>query len=246
MIRRLLVVILLTDEVAEPHLLWDQFKTGLCNNIKHKLHHMNHYQADQEIPKDDIYDYGLWDLNRILVGMGKSLANFLPIPLPQQQWAHRIPNPLLQAEQYNVDEMATLVDEQRAIFNPDQATAFNAILESVINNQGYLFFIHATGGCGKTFLCNTIAGEVRRRGQVALCVWHHLGLLLFCWIEKEHLIHASRFLFPFMKTLWLDSSAIVTSSQFSNKPRLLFGMKFLCSTSMILMLLINVSETCLK
>ena len=100
--------------------------------------------------------------------MGKSLADFLPMPLPQQQWAHRIPNPLFQAEQYNVDEMATLVDEQRAIFNPDQAAAF--VLESVTNNQGHLFFIHAAGGCGKTFLCNTIAAVVRRRGQVALCV----------------------------------------------------------------------------
>jgi len=62
------------------------------------------------------------------------------------------------------------VDEQRAIFNPDQAAAFNAVLESVTNNQGYFFFIHAAGGCGKTFLCNTIAAEVRRRGQIALCV----------------------------------------------------------------------------
>jgi len=33
-----------------------------------------------------------------------------------------------------------------------------------------LFFIYAAGGCGKTFLCNTIAAEVRRRGQVALYV----------------------------------------------------------------------------
>jgi len=112
---RLLAVILLTDEVAEPHLLWDQFKARLCDNVKHKLHHMNLYQADQEIPKDDIYDYGLWDLNRILVGMERSLADFPLMPLPQQQWAHRIPNPLLQAKQYNVDEMATLVDKQRAI-----------------------------------------------------------------------------------------------------------------------------------
>ena len=44
------------------------------------------------------------------------------------------------------------------------------VLESVTNNQGHLFFIHAAGGCGKTFLCNTIAAEVRRRGQVVLCV----------------------------------------------------------------------------
>ena len=32
--RRLLAVILLTDEVAEPHLLWNQFKAGLCNDVK--------------------------------------------------------------------------------------------------------------------------------------------------------------------------------------------------------------------
>jgi len=66
--------------------------------------------------------------------------------------------------------MATLVDEQRAIFNPDQATAFDVVLESVTNDQGHLFFIHAASGCGKTFLYNTIAVEFRRRGQVALCM----------------------------------------------------------------------------
>ena len=102
--------------------------------------------------------------------MGRSLADFLPMSLSQQQWAHRIPNPLLQAEQYNVNEIATLVDEQRAIFNPDQVTAFDAILESITNNQDHLFFIHAASGYRKTFLYNTIAAEVRRRGQVALCV----------------------------------------------------------------------------
>ena len=78
--RRLLAVILLTDEVAEPHLLWNQFKAGLCDDIKHKLLHMKHYQADQEILENDVYNYSLWDLNRILVGMERSLANFLPMP----------------------------------------------------------------------------------------------------------------------------------------------------------------------
>ena len=78
---QLLAVILLTDKVAKPHLLQDQFKAGLCDDVKHKLYHMNHYQADQEIPEDDVYDYGLWDLNRILVEIGRSLADFLPMPL---------------------------------------------------------------------------------------------------------------------------------------------------------------------
>jgi len=56
---------------------------------------MNHYQADQEILKDNVYDYDLWDLNRILVGMERSFTDFPLMSFPQQQWAHRIPNPLL-------------------------------------------------------------------------------------------------------------------------------------------------------
>ena len=63
---------------------------------------------------------------------------------------HKIPNSLLQAEQYNIDKMATLVNEQRAIFNFDQAAAFDAVLESVTNNQGHLFFIHAASSYRKT------------------------------------------------------------------------------------------------
>ena len=131
---------------------------------------MNHYQADQEIPENNIYDYSLWDLNKMLVGIKRSLAEFLPMSLLQQEQDHRISNSLLQAEQYNTDEMATLVNKQRAIFNSKQAATFDAILESVTNNQGYLFFIYAAGGCEKTFLYNTIAAEVRRKGQVVLYV----------------------------------------------------------------------------
>jgi len=206
---------------------------------------MNHYQADQEISEDDIYDYGLWDLNRILVGMERSLVDFPPMPLPQQQWAHGIPNSLLQAEQYDIDEIATLVDEQRAIFNPDQAAAFNAILESVTNNQDHLFFIHAAGSCRKTFLYNNIAAEVRRRGQIALCVASSgIAALL---LDSRRTSHSC---FKIPLSIHEDSvtglNAIVTCSQSFNKPRLSFGMKFLCSTSMILMLLINVLKTCLK
>jgi len=83
-----LAVILLTDEVAEPYLLWDQFKAGLCDDVKHKLYHMNHYQADQKIPEDNVYDYGLWDLNRILVGVYKRTALFPPLNCITMLWSN--------------------------------------------------------------------------------------------------------------------------------------------------------------
>jgi len=44
---------------------------------------MNHYQADQKIPENDIYNYSLWDLNRILVEIERNLADFSLMPFPQ-------------------------------------------------------------------------------------------------------------------------------------------------------------------
>ena len=167
---QLLAVILLTNIVAKPYVFWNQFKTRLYDNVKYKLCHMNYYQADQKIPENNVYDYSLWNLNRMLVGIKRSLAEFLPMFLPQQEQNHRIPNSLLQTEQYDADEMATLVNKQRAIFNSEQTATFDTVLESVTNNQGYLFFIHAVGGCRKTFLYNTIGTEVRRKEQVVLYV----------------------------------------------------------------------------
>jgi len=57
--------------------------------------------------------------------------------------------------------MATLVNEQKIMFNPEQTTVFDTVLESVTNNQDYLFFIYIASSFGKTFLCNTIAIETK-------------------------------------------------------------------------------------
>jgi len=56
---------------------------GNCTHVTKLSPRISPY--NQEIPEDNVYDYGLWDLNRILVGIGRSLANFPPMPLPQQQ-----------------------------------------------------------------------------------------------------------------------------------------------------------------
>jgi len=165
--------------------------------------------------------------------MGRSLAEFPSMPLPQQEWSYRIPNPLLQAEQYDADEMATLVNEQRAIFNLEQAAAFDAVLESITNNQGHIFFIHATSGCGKTFLCNTIAAEVRRRGQVALCVaLSGIAALLLDGGRTSHLhfkipipIHENS-----LAGLKCNSYMFPVIQQ---TKVIIYGMKFLCSISML-------------
>ena len=43
-------------------------------------------------------------------------------------------------------------------------------MDSVNNNISRLFFLHSAGGCGKTFVCNTIASAVRAKGKICLSV----------------------------------------------------------------------------
>ena len=119
------------------------------------------------------------------------------------------------------------------MFNLEQAAAFDAVLKSITNNQGHIFFIHAVGGCGKTFLCNTIAAEVRRRGQVALCVaLSGIAALLLDGGRTSHL----HFKIPI--PIHEDSLAGLKCNSYmfpviQQTKVIIYGMKFLCSISML-------------
>ena len=71
---------------------------------------------------------------------------------------------------YNREELAVRVMANTTQFNNAQRGVYDAVMESVNNNNGKIFFLHSAGGCGKTFVCNTIAAAVRAQGKIALCV----------------------------------------------------------------------------
>ncbi|KAG5726379.1 hypothetical protein E4T56_gene18939 [Termitomyces sp. T112] len=93
------------------------------------------------------------------------------MPEPQQVWNVIPGNRLLQEEtDYDIEELKRRVDENKARFNGEQLGAFNEVMDPVNNNLGKMIFIHSAGGCGKTFVCNTLASAVQSNGDVALCV----------------------------------------------------------------------------
>jgi hypothetical protein len=128
--------------------LWEQFKPKICDDLRRKLEHMPHYQ-NQHFTEDQIYDYGLHLIEQILMKSGKTLTNFPPMPTvlgpsEEEPWADIAENYLL-AEQlnYNGDELREMVINNRNGFNPEQAAAFDAAMESVNNNLGKTLFIHS-------------------------------------------------------------------------------------------------------
>ena len=179
-LRSLFAIILLSCIPTSPEVLWDRHRQYICDDVRHRLERHPWFAGNDNHPvcqveEDHVYDYGLHLLNKILMKSGKALGDFPPMPLPQgldgQPW-EVIDGNFLLAEQRNYDpiEQGQLVENNLRMFNDEQRTAYNDIMDSVEHERGRLFFLHSAGGCGKTFVCNTIAAATRSQEKIALCV----------------------------------------------------------------------------
>ena len=78
-LRMLFVVILRDCNPSDPAILWQHFQDHICDDLKHALHRLNRPDATQE----EVHDYGLYLIDRLLDRSGRSLRDFPPMPLPQ-------------------------------------------------------------------------------------------------------------------------------------------------------------------
>ena len=94
------------------------------------------------------------------------------MPAIAGDWHINLPeNRLLQEQRdYNVDQLATMVTHNVQLFNNEQRETYDDVMDSVNNNRGRILFLHSAGGCGKTFVSNTIAAAVHVQGKIALCI----------------------------------------------------------------------------
>lgn len=120
---------------------------------------------------EDIYDFGLFLIEKIRRRSNKSLRDWPMLPLPQQNWEHAMGNWLI-AEQcnYNQEEQMQYAEDCIPNLNPEQWSAFNKIVEAVENKTGQTYFLHGPGGTGKTYVYNTLCYFLRGWGLIVLCV----------------------------------------------------------------------------
>jgi hypothetical protein len=168
-LRSLFATILLHCNPTSPGLLWDQFKHHICDDLRVRLQTI---YPDREFTNDEVYMYGLHLINEILIRSETTIAHYPDMPAIQGNWHIEVPgNRLLQQQRdYNVDELATTVTHNLQLFNQHQRQVYDAAINSVAHKRGEVLFLHSAGGCGKTFVCNTIAAAVRAQGKIALCV----------------------------------------------------------------------------
>ena len=164
-LRQLFASLLLFVQVDRPEELWHRFRGNICDDLRHHLQQMGYHQVSQ----DDVYDYGLHLIAKILMQSGRSLPDRMP--QPQRNWQSAIDhaNPLI-AEQLDYDRQH---ERERASvripsLNAQQDEAFNAIMDSVTNSRGHIFFLQGPGGTGKTFVYNTLCHHCRADARIVL------------------------------------------------------------------------------
>jgi hypothetical protein len=129
------------------------------------------YPGLPEPNPEDVYDYGLYLVNKLLLRAGKSLSDFPSMPQVVKEWGVMGGNALLQEHMdYDVEGQANQVAQWKDLANVEQRAAFDVAVTAAEQRQGKCLFLHSAGGGGKTFVCNAVAAEVRARSRIALCV----------------------------------------------------------------------------
>ena len=165
-LRRLFVTILCDCFPTHPRALWDDFKSYLCDDLGNYLRHNSHFE---EPTQEQIYDCGLYLIDKLLSVFGKGLRNWPTLPLPDFDWG-AIVNPLIGEQLYPSEVQGRLAEEFIPKLNSDQKRAFDKIYSAVEQKSGEIFFLHGSGGTGKTFLYNTLCYKLRSQGKIVLCV----------------------------------------------------------------------------
>jgi len=75
-LHHLFATILLFCTPSQPHQLWQQYRTYICDDLRYRLCTLGINNACDE----DVYDYGLYMIDHILHESGHSLGDWPSMP----------------------------------------------------------------------------------------------------------------------------------------------------------------------
>jgi len=127
-----------------PRQLWEEYSERMSLD----------YVMFQKDPMNVAIQRTLQHIKYLLNCDRKSLADYnLPEPTMDIDWRYHHEN--VNMLELSPEEYAQRVDEIVPTLNPEQLSAYNAIVQSIeTNRRTKLFFIDGPGGTGKTYLIN--------------------------------------------------------------------------------------------
>ena len=122
------------------------------------------------IPNKELYNYVLYELEKLLNLNSMSLKNF-NLPLPTGWLVNDLNNKLLREElNYDTENLKIYTEFLIKNLNNEQLYIYNEILKTINHERDNLFFIFDHGRIGKTYLWNTIISKIRSENKIVLAI----------------------------------------------------------------------------
>ncbi|CAN0900841.1 ATP-dependent DNA helicase PIF1 [Linum grandiflorum] len=140
---------------------------SMADDFKRRLERLNDQPINDDL-SETLRNQVLQTLQTLLHNYSSTLAHF-HLPQPTSQPNHNFSDDLV-AQQLHYDSATERNSYQSSLakLNHHQRLAHDAVLSSLQNKKGQLYFLYGHGGTGKTFLYNCIIAKVRSLGQIAL------------------------------------------------------------------------------
>ncbi|XP_057443842.1 uncharacterized protein LOC130735994 [Lotus japonicus] len=169
-LRRLFVVLLMSNNMSNPEVVWDKCWQELSDDILYRQRRRLDYPG-LNLTDDQKKNMALAEIENMLQNNGRSLHNFVSMPYPSDIVVEDVGQRLIVEElNYDRNEMSEYLDQCLSSITDEQRHAYDKIINAVYGNKGGFFFLYGYGGTGKTFVWKTLSASIRSRGDIVLNV----------------------------------------------------------------------------
>jgi PIF1-like helicase/Helitron helicase-like domain at N-terminus/Helicase len=168
-LRRMLISAILYGGLTDARRIWERFADFICDDLPYHIR-VNYLPCDPSIARPD-HDLGLYLINKALKVEDRTLEDFY-LPHYCNSWELTDGNPqILQELSYDRERLARSAAERESHLNIDQRQSYDTILNQLRTDPTKArFFLHGSGGTGKTYLYSTLCERLRSEGKIVLCV----------------------------------------------------------------------------
>ncbi|CAN6861873.1 unnamed protein product, partial [Brassica oleracea] len=160
-LRYMFVLILVFCQVSEPQKLWDHSWQDMAEDVLMHQRRLLRF-PDLQLTPNELQHYTLIEIESLLHTFEKSLTEFTGMPLPNKAILDEMKQKAMASHsQFDIAEETMIHHQLFSKLNNQQRSIYDAVIKSVYENQGKLFFLYGAGGTGKTFLYRAIIAALR-------------------------------------------------------------------------------------
>ncbi|RYQ91576.1 hypothetical protein Ahy_B09g097521 [Arachis hypogaea] len=121
--------------------------------------------------QDKLQTFCLLEIEKLLQSNGKSLRNYVGMPVPNNSLVSQFSNLMLLRElQFDIVSLTREHDTNVLKLNEEQRVVYDKIIDCISNKRHGFFFVYGFGGTGKTFLYRVLLARLRSEKRIVINV----------------------------------------------------------------------------